>query len=200
MEETTEKLGKKGQKTQGKPHTGMVEFKYSKIIQDYLRKKDNLPFDLALFKRMNPKREAMDVILHNILEGNICKDVVISSYIMRTGNFGTPALNLSAPTPVSNVGSLPSIAHTGFRAETGMSNWSITQSRPKVPASIFEDEDFLSSKIKLPPIKSNMTVENSLTTQQMENASSKAKLKSGDIQTTIKPPKGLKRSKTFYGT
>lgn len=153
--------GKKGQKPGGKPHTGMIEFKYSKVFEDYERAKTKIPMDLALFKKQNPKKESIQVVLHNIHDGQAYRDVNIESFIMRVGNFGTPApVNLSSLTAMSQFGdgdNLPFI--TGLqRSNTELSLLrSNTVSRAsRFTKTVTENESKpSSSSIKLPGIKSN---------------------------------------------
>ena len=97
-----------------KPHTGMIEFKYSKVYEDYMKIKTG-KLDNEIMHKLNPKRDAVCVVLYNIHDENTkeIKDVSVESYILRGGNFGTPQVppNFFATfrQDTSMMGSLPPI-------------------------------------------------------------------------------------------
>ena len=113
MTEIRPKESKKDSRT----HTGMIEFRYSKIIEDYLRAKSG-NCNEEVQRKLNPKREAICVILHNVDDdvGRMQKDLKIESFILRSGNFGTPSLPpnyfRSASRQESMQGSLPTISES----------------------------------------------------------------------------------------
>ena len=114
--------GGKGQKPQGKPHTGMIEFKYSKIVEDYQKMKST-KFDLDTYKRMHPKKEGIDVILHKFEDRyGRSADLKVFSYILRSGNFGTPApinlTSLSLNQDSQSVYSLPNLPRETTKGNT----------------------------------------------------------------------------------
>ena len=160
----TEANGGKTQKPQGKPHTGMIEFRYSKIVEDYEKMKST-KFDMEAFKRMHPKKEGMDVVLHKYEDKlGHSADLKIFSYILRSGNFGTPApVNMtSLPLGDSQLGSsLPSLPNAAPRAPTQLSMASAALSRVS--------KTMKSSSELLPSIKSNSSKRNTFMTEANRN-------------------------------
>ena len=96
-----------------RPHTGMIEFKYSKIFEDYLRYKTG-KCDVEVQNKLNPKRDAICVVLYNIQDDlhSDHKDISVDSYILRSGNFGVPQVPsnfYSVSRQESAFGALPTI-------------------------------------------------------------------------------------------
>ena len=126
-----------------KPHTGMIEFKYSKIFEDYLRCKAG-KWDVDVQNKLNPKRHAIRVVLYNVQDElhSESKDISVDSFILRSGNFGVPQLpsNFNAISrQESAFGALPTI----------------DESQPSMVARSFTEINIRDSALGLHPRVSN---------------------------------------------
>ena len=155
----------KDSKREGRTHTGMIEFRYSKLIEDYLRAKAGT-WDEETQRKLNPKREAICVVLHNVDDdvSGVQKNLKIQSFILRSGNFGTPQLPnnyfRSPSRQESMLGSLPTISEsqptlvTRSFTEIALRDAALGIAQTQIPPRTAASSRASTDRVALPSIRS----------------------------------------------